>query len=927
MEFFKRFFSDVEFDGREEVKVHCPFHHDTIASASVNTTKNVFRCNACNEGHSEISFLAKLNNISLLNASKVLQQLEQTDKDQWSLVEQAELWGDLEFLDKVRDLGIRDKTIEKLNLGLTTVGDVKFLAVPVYYNGVLMDVRRYNLLKNPKYPKLIGNKDAEVGMVFPYDLWKDTTDKTYIFEGEKDAIMAIEMGLNAITLTGGAGAKPNELSLNSFKDREVVICYDNDEAGRTGAENLFIALHKVAKSVKYIDISDVVSKEKEDFYDAVKLYGLDALTFKILPEHEFSDDLLSQKKNYTTIKNALDNNKIRQKITSIVGVSADYADTYALPIIATAEKVKESMNRNGNMLDVGVRRTWYFDKTRNLSQLLELIESNAKQHVVLKHLRNYLGIPDSEDGIELRINQYETVYKVKIVDSTSTDVDEANNIQLDLYTFEKLKVGTEYEIEYLILPHPDKHQKLTAVAIEVRERDAESDFRINKDLLIPLMHKGTVKERVNKLYESAKHHIAKHLNYGMWLMMDLVFNSILQINYGVDTWGALDVFIIGDTATGKSELAKGLTKLYDYGHFLSLKTSTTVGLIGGSKKEGDSLLNTIGAIPRQHKKLVVMEEFSGADQSFIKTMTDIRTTRKVHIIRVAGELVAPCNLRMITISNPLGDEKGFPKFLSTFPNGVMPLMELINNPEDVGRYDGFYMMPQITSRVNPFSIKLENEPIPKECYEHKAQWTHTRTKENVIWADGVEAHVWEMAEKLNEMFDSNFPLFGTKASLKLARFSVALASMILNVDETFENIVVTKEIVDFMVDYLISIYDNQLFKLREYKEEYDSFNNYTDEDVRLLEELYPKNVNIIEYLEKTSVTSLESLRANSGLDGKDFNVLYSTLSKYKFIRNTGKTIMPTTKFRKSVQKIDRSYTTTTGKIEVKGLTYKIGEEE
>ena len=49
--------------------------------------------------------------------------------------------------------------------------------------------------------------------------------------------------------------------------------------------------------------------------------------------------------------------------------------------------------------------------------------------------------------------------------------------------------------------------------------------------------------------------------------------------------GALDVFILGDTSVGKSELAKGLTDLYNFGHFLSLKTSTTVGLIGGSKKK------------------------------------------------------------------------------------------------------------------------------------------------------------------------------------------------------------------------------------------------------------------------------------------------------------------------------------------------------
>ena len=466
-----------------------------------------------------------------------------------------------------------------------------------------------------------------------------------------------------------------------------------------------------------------------------------------------------------------------------------------------------------------------------------------------------------------------------------------------------------------------------AISRHVEELNIGKNFVIEKDKLDKFKMEGSVKDRVNKLYQSAKHQIAKHLNYEMWLMSDLTMNSILEIDYGGKTWGALDVFILGDTATGKSEVTKGLVDLYDFGHFLSLKTATTVGLIGGSKKEGDSLINTIGAIPRQHKKLVVMEEFSGASPAFIKTMTDIRTTRRVHIIRVSGELNAACNLRMITISNPLGDERGLPKYLTTFPNGVIPLMELINNPEDVGRYDGFILMPQITDRVNPFTQVLKGEKIDKEYYEYKAKWVYTRDAENVIFDEGVEAYIWDKAEELNNHFESNFPLFGTKASIKLARFSVALASLIINTDEAYENIIVTKEIVDFIMDYFYSIYDNSLFKLHSYKKDYDSYNDVSDADILELQELYPKNSNIIDYLDGTSVTSLENLKANSGLDLREFNVLYTKLSQMKLIRSSGRSIMPTTKLRKALPKIDKTFTIGAGLVTTKvNKTYIIEEE-
>jgi hypothetical protein len=921
MEFFKRYFSGVDFENKEEVKVHCPFHGDDNPSASVNTQESLFRCHVCKKGYNELGFIAAVNNIPLIEATKILNRLDETLANQWGIIEKAELWADQSFLGEVRKLGLSDSTIEKLDLGLVYDSkDKKMLGIPIYYNTVLMDIRRYNLLKHPDTPKMIGNADTEIGHVFPYDLWVTDKSKTYIVEGEKDALIARELGLNAITLTGGAGASPNELVFPAFKDREVVICYDNDKAGEEGAYHLFHSLRKVCKSVKYVNIGDIVAEDKEDFFDAVHKYNMDIITFLMLEEHDFNLKKAAKENTNISIRRALTENLIKKKIGSIVNVSAEYSEFYALPIAATATKTFTDGKKSGNSLEVGDTKHWYFDKTNRLSSMLSMIEVNAKSGSVIGQIIANLRIPADEKFVEVKINAYETIYKYKIIDSNSRTVDEIDafdNTSLDLYTFKKMNVGSEYEIEYIIFPHPEKNQKLVAVALEVFEMNSDRDFILDKEMLVPFISTGSVKERVDRLYKSARHYVAKHLNYHMWLMEDLTVNSILEIDYGVRTWGALDVFILGDTATGKSESASGLVNLYNFGHFLSLKTSTTIGLIGGSKKDGDGMLNTIGAIPRQHKKLVVMEEFSGADPSFIKTMTDVRTTRRVHLVRVAGELDVPCNLRMITISNPIGDERGLPKYLSTFPNGVMPLMELINNPEDVGRYDGYLLVPQITTRKNPFSIHLHDEVLPRQCYEYKAKWVYTRKPENVKFDEGVEAYIWDKAEELNKNFECNFPLFGTKAPLKLARFSVALASLIMNVDSSYENIIVTKEIVDFIMEYFYEIYDNPIFKLKDYKLEYDAYNLCTENDVRELQDIYPKNSNIIDYMENTSVTSLENLKANSGYDSKEFNALYSKLSQLKFVRIIGRSIIPTAKFRTAVKRINKSFTISTGSLSTK----------
>jgi DNA primase len=924
MHFFEKYFG-IDLGGRDTYKVKCPFHDDSVASAVINSN-GTFHCFACKEHLTEAQFIARVNGVDISEAYKVLSSLD-TQKHQWDVAQKAGLWADSEFLETVRSLGLSDTTIQELGLGLVKNSHKeKFLGFPVFHNKVLMDIRKYNILKLPNRPKMLGEKGSEVGLVVPFDLWAKDKSKTYIFEGEKDMAIARDIGLNAITLTGGASAKPNTLVLNEFKGRNIVICYDNDDAGRNGAVNLYKALVPIAKSVKYIDISQVVPENKGDMYDAVMKYDVDIFTFLDLPEQEFSADIETEEN--TSVQECLRTNKIKKRLKSLVTISADFADTYAVPTQVTFTKTTE--DKNATMVQ-GETRTWYLQK-RNIYNMLELIEIGAREKEVINNIKRWLGIPPSEKGLKINKSGYQTIYKVRVMDANTRVVvnveEEHSQMTLDLYSYTPLKVGAQYQIEHIIFPHPTKNQKLVAISLNSQEIDDASTFKTDKELLAPFAKHMAVEEKVEYLYNSAKHHIAKHLNKDLWLMSDLVFNSILEFDYGDRIRGALDVFILGDTQVGKSETTSKLTELYNFGHFLSLKTSTTVGLIGGSQKVDNSMLNTIGAIPRQHKKLVVLEEFSGAPASFIKTMTDIRTSGQIRITRIAGELRVPCRLRTLTISNPINDENGNPRYLSTFPNGVAPLMELIHSAEDVARYDGFLLVPSVSKRFNPFNHPLIGVPIPKESYTHKMQWVYSRKPHHVKISDDIKAYIWEKAEELNKEFESNFPLFGTTASLKLARFSVALASLLLSTDDSYENVIVTREIVDYMCTYLRKIYDNDVFKLKDYKREHEEYNYATDKEIENLQKMYARHAVLLDFLLSTTKTNMMTLRVTSGLDGDKFNPVFAQLVKSKFVRLVKQSVEPTPKFRYAMRKIDKSFRADTGKMDVanKGLAYKIGDE-
>lgn len=897
MKVFKKYFPDVDNWEQEEVKVICPFHTDTNPSASINTSKSLFHCWVCDVGYNEEQFISRLNNIPIKDAIKLLDNY--TYKDEWT-VETGRLWSNIDYIQRVKELGFSDEVINEIKLGMLKDKDTGkiFLGIPVFYNNALVDVRRYNIMKYPGVSKVMSNEGASTGWLIPYDMFLDTKETCYIFEGEKDMLMARTQGINAYTLTGGAGAKPNNYVLGAFKDKDVVLCYDNDKAGREGMYNVYLAIRDVVRSVKYINIGNLVKEEKEDFYDFIVKYDGDILDFyseELLDFIEKEDEELKT----ITIKKALEDNIIKKPIRSIVTVTSEFSNAYTVPTIVEFKKIA-SKGKNDIMLEGEIIR-WYLDD-KNIVQLLELIEVDAKDKDIMDKLKQFAGIPSSEPYVKITQKDLKTIYKSTVVDK---DI-EGSLFSLDLYSFSKPNVGGQYKIDYKIYPHPTKHQKVVGISTNEVAINDSNNYKINKELLNKFKKDGSIADRIDMLYQSAKHHIAKHLNFNLWLMCDLVFNSILDFKYGEVMRGALDVFVLGDTQTGKSETTSKLVELYNFGHFLSLKTSTTVGLIGGSSKIDGSLCNTIGAIPRQHKRLAVLEEFSGARYDFIKTMTDIRSSNELRLSRVSGELVVPCKLRMITLSNPINDDNGSPRFLNTFPNGVMPLMELIKSAEDVARYDGFLLMPKVSKRFNPFENNLVGEPIDKKAYVHKINWVATRGVDNVKFEEGVESYIWEKAEELNELFECNFPLFATTTSKKLARFSVALASLIMNTDDSYENIIVTKDIVDYMVEFLKGIYDNNVFKLKDYADEYKSYSLCTDKDLETLQQMYGRNATLFSFLNSCSRTSRANLCSVSGLDNNKFSIIFNKLIADKFIRINSDYVYPTDKFRYAYGHIDKS---------------------
>lgn len=115
------------------------------------------------------------------------------------------------------------------------------------------------------------------GEIPPYNLPAVlTADTVYIVEGEKDVDTLTNNGIIASCSPDGAGkGKWRDYLTVWFKGKNIVIIQDNDDIGKAFAQEEAQKLHRVAQSVKVIDLTKINPKLKEhgDITDLVNMIG------------------------------------------------------------------------------------------------------------------------------------------------------------------------------------------------------------------------------------------------------------------------------------------------------------------------------------------------------------------------------------------------------------------------------------------------------------------------------------------------------------------------------------------------------------------------------------------------------------------------------------------------------------------------------
>lgn len=926
--FFEYYFDEYDFSKRETA-VCCPFPHhtesgieyyETNPSAHINLDKGLFHCKVCDTGLSEIAFISKVLGTSYESASKIAKMFT-TKENKYTWNKNYQISEDIKS--KCLSLGISETVVDELDIK-TEFGDE--IAFPVFMYGKLVDVRSYR--PHDRANKIKSRAGTTSGLIIPFDIWRYTPKNkwTILCAGEKDMAVTRSQGFNAITLTGGEKALPKITTV--FKDRKIAICYDNDEAGISGAHALASELMKYASEVKVVtNFHEVCKEHGEDLTDYFTKYNktkadlIDCINSTPLYTIEEAREEQQKRRPLISLLEASKPQYINRIVQSNVQVVATYEKAMPVPTTIYAKKINCVGEAKYNQMLVGEERTWELSEN-TCQDVLKLIDNNFTEDQIRENIRSILGISKYERDVRVEKPTKDTVYQCNVTDLFEATSKDIATIEFTAYVLKKrLESGKKYLITYKLVPHPYKGQQLVMIIIDVEEAcDSVTNFRVtdevkkNLDLFRTL--EGSVKERLDKLAEMAKAYIGYDGYNNLIQAIDLSYHTVLEYNFGTfkNVRGYLDTLIVAESRVGKSSTAEAFQKLYKLGAFTSLagNSATIPGIIGGSTKVNGNYQTRAGLIPMNHRGLVIFEELAKCNSNLVRELTDIRSSNQVRIARVSGTLTLPALVRMITLTNVKNTGHKI-KPINSYPNGVDILVELIGSPEDIARYDIMLVLGEQGNKViDPFWEPIE--PFEPEAYQTRIRWVWSRTADQVVIDQEVGRYVLEKCNELNKEYDSHIKIFGTEAWKKVSRLAIAIAGYLVSTDSSYERIIVTKEHVDAAVQFLIDCYDNSTFKLKEYVAMERMYNEIDEDGIALLQELYNTNPSILLQLERINRTNKQNIMAATGLESNDYNKFMQRLTQGLFITYEGYDIIPTQRFRLGMSKINRA-----GKI------HKIGE--
>lgn len=714
--------------------------------------------------------------------------------------------------------GFTHETILKWDIGW----DGGRYTIPVRSaNGDVINIRRYKLGAKGSEQKMLNWTGHGAAQIFGVSRLKH--DAIVLTEGETDAILLNQHGIPAVTGTAGAKTfKPEWAKL--FKGKDVYICYDVDDAGREGAAKVQKMLAPFAESITVIELP-LTGKHNKDVTDFLHVEG------------HSSDDFVQLMKDSNAIADArvakplaISGEKVslmesmsealqNETLEIVVSIAGKQQEPFTAPkaIEANCDMSKGKacdlcplMAKDGHKLveirqdDEQIFRFVGATEDRKQKLMKEIVGARCSDRVEFTavedfHIEELLvqpSIDDRSDG-ESQTPMKRTIFSVSTHKSSVNEkrrmvgrnvTDPTNGklkfmawgsepIDLDIDNFQ---LTAEDKAELAGLFQPAKGQKPLAKCIEIAKDMADN---------------------VTHIYGRDYLHVA----------YDLVWHSVLAFNVGdfhVEK-GWLEMMVVGDTRTGKSEIAKNLMNHYRSGDIKSCEGMSFAGVVGGVQQIDGRWHMSWGIVPMNDRRMVVLDEASElAEKGVIEQMSSIRSSGVAQVTKIQTEQTS-ARTRLVWITNKA--DGGM--LADSADAGIAALRTVVKNNEDIARFDFVTAAAkgEIDDDIINSSFSEKHDPrYGTEASEKLVKWVWSLTRDDVFVSKEA-AHAAIMAARdLGSRYVSDPPLIQSEnVRFKILRIAAAIAARTFSISPKSGKLLVKSQHIEAAVEFLDMIYSRE----------------------------------------------------------------------------------------------------------------------
>ena len=214
-----------------------------------------------------------------------------------------------------------------------------------------------------------------------------------------------------------------------------------------------------------------------------------------------------------------------------------------------------------------------------------------------------------------------------------------------LYNDYRLSATLKYNFEACRVTDPRSQQNFYIIrsAENVASTEPVIDDKALKRFQELADKSDDARELLNRHYKEWKPALGIEGRADLFGAIILTYCSVTEIPWsGGIIKGWLDTMVIGDTRTGKSQMAQRFVKTLGMGGYINGENARRTGVIGGVQQFGGSWVVTWGAIPMNDRGLLIIDEASGLDIDDVKDLSSTRSSGAVtmnKIVKVRRERV------------------------------------------------------------------------------------------------------------------------------------------------------------------------------------------------------------------------------------------------------------------------------------------------